>query len=423
MENQEIIIIALVIIAIYLYCCYYGHLKSDISYLTQYNNTLDELSELKSQLEHCQTLYQKRVAKDLDAETLNSKQKITDLETALLNLAQQKLKDKKEAQELLNQNQEPEPATKPKLFDQAQATFTELQETVNQAYFIKGKSDVKQKLEELDSFFEQDLEVIEKDKQELTKQLQGQSQVFNEQLRKINVLFDKNAENYQTIDFNGLYSLLANIQQEREQKKQNKETGTQTADPEEKELENTVDNLLKEIKELQKLSQSQTITETNHKLELTLKENTENEKGNSSDKNLMRREQIITEWNNLQAKLNGVKYLHQQKALIKDAIEFHLQQASYFTTEHSNEPLLNRRLMEQEKERLTDELEKLIQQPTELRARDPDYFESEKEKIRKELTKLEVALTESSTAQTAFNRQKVKYEQIVKDCRELLAKL
>ena len=30
----------------------------------------------------------------------------------------------------------------------------------------------------------------------------------HEQLRKINVLFDENAVNYETIDFNGLYSLL-----------------------------------------------------------------------------------------------------------------------------------------------------------------------------------------------------------------------
>jgi len=39
-------------------------------------------------------------------------------------------------------------------------------------------------------------------------------------LRKINVLFDENANNYQTIDFNGLYSLLSQIaERERERAK------------------------------------------------------------------------------------------------------------------------------------------------------------------------------------------------------------
>jgi hypothetical protein len=44
-------------------------------------------------------------------------------------------------------------------------------------------------------------EFPEEDKSELTKQHQ-------EQLRKINLLFDPNATNYKTIDFNGLYQLL-----------------------------------------------------------------------------------------------------------------------------------------------------------------------------------------------------------------------
>jgi len=76
MENKEIIIIALVVIAIYLYCRYYGHLKSYNGHLRFDLNRLDEqkgqLEELTNQLQHYQTLYQKRVEKDLDAETLNS---------------------------------------------------------------------------------------------------------------------------------------------------------------------------------------------------------------------------------------------------------------------------------------------------------------------------------------------------------------
>jgi len=64
MENKEqIIIIALVVLVIYLY---YRQNQPNIKSNNQ------EIQNLKQQVNHYQTLYQKRVAKDLDAETLNS---------------------------------------------------------------------------------------------------------------------------------------------------------------------------------------------------------------------------------------------------------------------------------------------------------------------------------------------------------------
>ncbi|WNE40587.1 MAG: hypothetical protein mread185_000044 [Mycoplasmataceae bacterium] len=49
--------------------------------------------------------------------------------------------------------------------------------------------------------------------------LEEEKAKHNEQLRKINLLFDANAGNYQTIDFKGLYALLTSIaEREREQK-------------------------------------------------------------------------------------------------------------------------------------------------------------------------------------------------------------
>ena len=71
-----------------------------------------------------------------------------------------------------------------------------------------------------------------------------------EQLKKINVLFDDQAVNYERVDFEGLYQLLTGIQQKITQPQQ--ETSTQT-DDQEKELADTMDNLLHEIQELQKL--------------------------------------------------------------------------------------------------------------------------------------------------------------------------
>ena len=73
----------------------------------------------------------------------------------------------------------------------------------------------------------------------------------------------------------------------------------------------------------------------------------------------MLREQVLNTWTNLKEKLSTVQYLHQNKSLIIEALEFHLNQASSFTSEYSNPPLLNRRLMEQQKARLTKDLEKI----------------------------------------------------------------
>src|SRR4051812_40216771 len=102
MENKDLIIITLIIIAIYLY--YQQNNTANISSNSQ------ETQDLKQQVNHYQTLYQKRVGRDI---LLTSKEypemlekKVGDLETALLNLAKQKIKGKKEAIELLNQLEE-----------------------------------------------------------------------------------------------------------------------------------------------------------------------------------------------------------------------------------------------------------------------------------------------------------------------------
>jgi hypothetical protein len=85
--TKEIIIAVLVMALIYLY---------------YQQNTQPKLA---SNSQDHQTLYQKRVQKDLgDEEIIKLKdQKITDLETQLLDLAKQKLKGKKEITKLTNQ--------------------------------------------------------------------------------------------------------------------------------------------------------------------------------------------------------------------------------------------------------------------------------------------------------------------------------
>jgi len=126
MENKDIIIIASIVVIIYLY--YQQQQEYNQSpHIIESPNT----QQLRSELNHYQSLYQKRVQKDLDAQTLNSEwetrynqleslnnqtnreknelakyqvlieKKVEDLETQLLNLAKQKIKGKKDAERLL----------------------------------------------------------------------------------------------------------------------------------------------------------------------------------------------------------------------------------------------------------------------------------------------------------------------------------
>jgi len=82
MENKEIII-AITIIAVLAYL-YWQNRQESLNTLSPENDT--KLKDLQNQVQHYQKLYQ---------------QKLTDLETSLLNLAKQKLKGKKEAERLL----------------------------------------------------------------------------------------------------------------------------------------------------------------------------------------------------------------------------------------------------------------------------------------------------------------------------------
>ena len=125
MTKEQIIIIALIVVIVYL--VYQNQENSQSPLIVESPIT----QQLRSELNHYQTLYQKRVAQDLDAQTLNSdwetrynqleslnnqtnrekndltkyqvliEKKVADLENALLNLAKQKIKGKKDAERLL----------------------------------------------------------------------------------------------------------------------------------------------------------------------------------------------------------------------------------------------------------------------------------------------------------------------------------
>jgi hypothetical protein len=114
MENKDLVIIALIVLVVYLY---YQQTQQKV---VPIQPSSQQISELKQQINHYQTLYQKRVQKDLagnqekEIQTLTAnnqqleqekniyQQKVGDLETSLLNLAKKKVKGKKEASQLVN---------------------------------------------------------------------------------------------------------------------------------------------------------------------------------------------------------------------------------------------------------------------------------------------------------------------------------
>jgi hypothetical protein len=112
--TKQLLIITLILVAIYLY-----YQQNNQSNLLVNSENQTQIRNLQQEVQHYQTLYQKRVAKDLEVDqtqiqqlTLNNQQlatknnlyqqKVGDLETSLLNLAKQKIKNQTQAQTLLN---------------------------------------------------------------------------------------------------------------------------------------------------------------------------------------------------------------------------------------------------------------------------------------------------------------------------------
>ena len=205
MQNKDIVIIALVVLTIYLY---YQQTQSKSLNIQPDNQVIQEL---KQQINHYQTLYQKRVEKDLEVdqnqkieeltksnrqltenfqnfktvaenektELVNQHQqtqefltnKITDLETSLLNLAKQKIKGKKEAERLLNELEKNWQSDK----EQKERTIINL----NQSY---------EKLENQH----------QKEKDNLSQELTETKQKANQELTELKATHQKELELYQT---------------------------------------------------------------------------------------------------------------------------------------------------------------------------------------------------------------------------------
>ncbi|CAH1755711.1 4964_t:CDS:2 [Entrophospora sp. SA101] len=179
--------IAVVVVAIYLY-----YQQNNLTIQPLEDNT--EISELRNQVNHYQKLYQTRVEKDLNQQEYSGmlNQKITDLENSLLNLAKQKIKGKKDAEQLLKHQ-----LTQLKTYQSEQAKFqqelTKQQQVMtelNQTLFAQGE-EIKQLHQEKETFAQhkqelnQQLAQIQQEIKEKDQQLLSKNQTYQENIKQL----------------------------------------------------------------------------------------------------------------------------------------------------------------------------------------------------------------------------------------------
>ncbi|CAJ0925548.1 19194_t:CDS:2 [Entrophospora sp. SA101] len=169
-----------------------------------------QIKELQNQVHHYQKLYQSRVEKDLAKENILQsitrernnyqatqpllEQKITDLETSLLNLAKQKIKGKKAAEKLLKITQQAQErqALQSEQEQQLKVKATQINELTQQLTIAKQALTTSQEQRKQEQQkFDQQLTETNSQLHQLQVSQTEQAQQFNEQLRKINLLLEK----------------------------------------------------------------------------------------------------------------------------------------------------------------------------------------------------------------------------------------
>ncbi len=182
---------------------------------TLLDNTINLLgNEDIKNLTDLSTLLQGQTLKELtDYKTLLV-QKIKDQDTALINLARQKLTGKKDAEKLLN---ELETKQSKKEIDWETEKKNQQKEREQWASLLasqknQAKLELNQQLEQQKQTHRSEIANLNSSHQtELEKEKKALNNQQQEQLKKINTLFDENAVHYEKIDFNGLYDLLTKI--------------------------------------------------------------------------------------------------------------------------------------------------------------------------------------------------------------------
>jgi hypothetical protein len=209
--TKELIIISLILILIY----YYNQQNNISAELGKYES---QTQEAKNQAQYYQRLYEERVAHDLNKSDKETQTNFPNQEAitlkAQLEAEQKKFNNLKDNSNKFVKNL-------------GYSSFQELEKGVKEIRNSLVNKDNEIKIEQhkyatLQKEEEGLAEVGRKLLDNLNKaneELEKASQLHQEQLKKINLLFDPASANYERIDFNGLYELLKEqAEREREQK-------------------------------------------------------------------------------------------------------------------------------------------------------------------------------------------------------------
>ena len=191
MQNKDLIIIALIVVLVYL--IYQQNNQSE----NQSPNIIEspKVQQLRTELNHAQTLYQQRVEKDT-----GDSEKVKQLTEQLAI-----------AEEIIN---------KPRTNAETQTDLS-TDDIININKSVEYYQKLSEQKDKTLTLTQQELKNSQNNSEELENLLEEKEKVSQEQLRKINLLFDDQAQNYHFIDFAGLYSLLSQIA-ERERERETK---------------------------------------------------------------------------------------------------------------------------------------------------------------------------------------------------------
>ena len=190
MQNKDLIIIALIVVLVYL--IYQQNNQSE----NQSPNIIEspKVQQLRTELNHAQTLYQQRVEKDT-----GDSEKVKQLTEQLAI-----------AEEIIN---------KPRTNAETQTDLS-TDDIININKSVEYYQKLSEQKDKTLTLTQQELKNSQNNSEELKNLLENKQKESQEQLRKINLLFNDQVNNYQTIDFAGLYSLLSQIvERERERDK------------------------------------------------------------------------------------------------------------------------------------------------------------------------------------------------------------
>ncbi|CAG8767098.1 2975_t:CDS:2, partial [Cetraspora pellucida] len=152
----------------------------------------DLIKDLKRQVQHYQKLYEDRVAKDLGLERKDKEIQVNFPDSRFEKLKNDYQEFKKYLDEILK--------------ELGYNSWQELKERVK--YLQKKDKNIKEKLEKKLDELEKVLKDVAKQNEEVKEENKRFFREAQERLRKINLLFDPSAANYEVIDFNNLYELL-----------------------------------------------------------------------------------------------------------------------------------------------------------------------------------------------------------------------